>query len=198
MPSPLLLPITAILLWLSDPSVATDIKSLDHDNYRERQKAHARLLKRGTQALPQLTAAEKLPGEIGRRAGQIMDRHRRWYYGVLPDGRDRLPWIDMLDPERFSWIKSPSPYWIDLKVDWRETAEPRSVTVARYLGIIRDEGGYWDGFPEWTDYRTATGLLVRDLLNSSWKRSDVIRLLNEMYECEKSYWRDNPNKRSDP
>jgi len=80
------------------------------------------------------------------------------YYQAKPSTYHRLPWIDMLP------------------------AGTREIQT-QYLGLA----GFWCNGCDWPNYREATRLFCRDLLEAGVKKELVIRMLDSMVKEEIEY-----------
>jgi hypothetical protein len=153
-----------LTLWLL---LTIKIKELGNDNFRVRQKATEELVSMGDLPIPflRLIAASHEDPEVRHRAsGIICD----WYGSISPTNYPAIPWIDQL-PKEFPG---------------------RDEIVSKYLSMVP-----WtieDAiFPEWPRYRTATYLMILDLIDSGKTRREVISILDSMVKIEKEYCKSN-------
>lgn len=146
------------------------IDRMGSEDFRTRQEAHgaleaATLCHDGLLPIVAFASAAHRDPEVRHRCGQIVDA----YYSKVLDGE--LPWIDMLPADH------PS----------------RQQTIDRYLRPTTDLAGFDGG--DWPRYRLATALLVRDLFDQGWRRSEVIVLIKRMDANERKYKQSRPQSR---
>jgi len=152
--------------------------NLGSEHYREREAAHVALRQLAPVAVERLQALEKSTDrEVATRVRQILDGYYAanapaWANETLPTNYARLPWISEL----------PSDVEQGLAQYYLERARQQ-------IGI--------HGPPEWNDYRLATKLLVEDLYGKRVTRRQVVIILDQMVETERS-WVDNFGQRYYP
>jgi hypothetical protein len=79
----------------------------------------------------------------------------------------------------YSVIEGPLP-WLDMLPD----GKCRQIALEKYLPMAREVVASGDGWPE---YRYATYLFIRDLLDTGATREQVVEILNRMTEVERVY-----------
>lgn len=130
--------------------------------WRVRQDAHDELARRGVLVLPALRGREDDPDpEIRRRVGQLIETA----HGSVCDGP--FPWIDQL----------PDDY------------PNRQQIIDRWLGKVRVPGWWADQLEDWPEWRTATMLFCRHLLDSGASACEVRKLIGKMKVKEREYRR---------
>jgi hypothetical protein len=153
-------------MCMEDADVQSLIERLGDEQYAIRTEAQAKLQRlvlstRGHLIRPLIEAATENPDlEIARRARAVLNG----YYNLTPDNYPVLPWIDMLPAVQAG----------------------RQTMIESCLIEVRSPGG-WGYGADWPEYRQATGVLTRRLLDQGYPRHCVRQLLDDMVEQERLY-----------
>lgn len=153
-------------LCMEDADVPCLIERLGDERYAIRVEAQAQLEQvllgaRGREHRPLIEAATEHPDlEIARRARAIMEV----FYSIGPGDYPVLPWIDMLPSSQAN----------------------RQALIEGCLVQVRSPGT-WGYGADWPEYRQATAVLARRLLNEGYPRHCVRQLLDDMVGQERQY-----------
>lgn len=140
------------------------VELLGHPSWACREQAHTALAARGKDALPALVQARThADPEIRHRARLLTDA---WLGSFGPSKGGPLPWIDMAGED----------------VDCPKEIQDRYLLKAR-----GEDWNYSNTDGDWPDYRQATALLIRDLVEAGWSREKVVALLDRMAAREQIY-----------
>jgi hypothetical protein len=165
----MMLRMSLILAWsvcMDEAEVNRLIESLGDDRYEVRVQAQAQLEQvmlsvDGHRHLALIEAAtENADLEIARRARAVLET----YYSLEPSEYPVLPWIDMLPA----------------------THANRQVIIESCLFQVRTPGT-WGYGADWPEYRQATSMMTRRLLNEGYPRHCVRQLLDDMVIQERHY-----------
>jgi hypothetical protein len=158
--------VLAASLYVDESEVRALIDRLGDERYSVRVEAQAQLeaflLSAAGYRYRELveTAAQEQDLEIARRARGALAS----YYHVQPFDYPVLPWVDMLPPN---------------------FAE-RQLVIESCLVQVRPPGG-WGYGADWPEYRQATAVLTRRLLDQGYPRHCVRQLLEDMVNQERQY-----------
>jgi hypothetical protein len=153
-------------LCMDEADMQSWIERLGDEQYAIRVDAQARLERallsaQGHLIRPFIEAATEHPDlEVARRARTILMA----YYNLSPANYPVLPWIDMLPAVQAG----------------------RQTLIESCLIEVRSPGG-WGYGADWPEYRQATGVLARRLLDQGYPRHCVRQLLDDMVEQERQY-----------
>ena len=153
-------------MCMDDADVQTWIERLGDEHFAVRVDAQARLERlmvssRGHAFRPLIEAAGDDPDlEIARRARAVLDA----YYNIAPASYPVLPWIDMLPANQVG----------------------RQTIIESCLIEVRTPGSWGHG-SDWPEYRQATAVMARRLLNEGYPRHCVRQVLDDMVEQERVY-----------
>jgi hypothetical protein len=153
-------------MCMDDADVHDWIERMGDDQYAIRVEAQARLERAllssaGNAFRPSIEAAADHPDlEIARRARAVLDT----YYNITPSNYPVLPWIDMLPA----------------------TQAGRQIIIESCLIQVRMPGS-WGYGSDWPEYRQATGVMAKRLLDQGYPRHCVRQVLDDMVEQERQY-----------
>jgi len=153
-------------MCMDDADVQNWIERLGDEQYAIRVEAQATLERallspRGHLIRPLIEAAAEHPDlEIARRARTLMNA----YYNLIPANYPALPWIDMLP-----------------------VGQPGRQTIIESCLIEVRSPNSWGYGADWPEYRQATGVMTRRLLDQGFPRHCVRQLLDDMVEQERQY-----------
>jgi hypothetical protein len=142
------------------------IERLGDDRFEVRVQAQAQLEQvmlsaEGHRHRALIEAATENPDlEIARRARAVLEA----YYILGPSDYPVLPWIDMLPANQVS----------------------RQIIIESSLIQVRTPGT-WGYGADWPEYRQATSVMTRRLLNEGYPRHCVRQLLDDMVSQERHY-----------
>ncbi|HMF13748.1 MAG TPA: hypothetical protein VKE94_15625 [Gemmataceae bacterium] len=154
------------LSCMDEADVQSLIEKLGDDQYAVRVEAQARservlLSANGHVYRSMVEAATEHPDlEIARRARAVLDA----FYNVCPGNYPVLPWIDMLPANQLD----------------------RGALIEGCLFQVRTPGT-WGYGSDWPEYRQATAVYSRRLLEQGYPRHCVRQLLDEMVDLERVY-----------
>ncbi len=143
------------------------IAPLGDERFSVRRDAHEHLKERmqslgGVSILPYIRSASAHPDlEIARRSQSILS----CFYDVRPSAYPAIPYIDML----------PANY------------PDRQGVIDFTLSRSRIGVTYWTADSDWPEWRAATRLLIKDLVDRGCPRSCIVAWLDIMVEEEKQY-----------
>ncbi|HJZ95645.1 MAG TPA: hypothetical protein VKE70_04020 [Candidatus Solibacter sp.] len=153
-------------MCMDESEVRSLIDRLGDDRYTVRVEAQAQLESLllslpGHQYRELIEAATEDPDlEIARRARSALES----YYNIQPRHYPVLPWIDMLP----------------------QVHAERQAIIESCLSQVRPPGS-WGYGADWPEYRQATAVLTRRLLDQGFPRHCVRQLLDDMVHQEQQY-----------
>jgi hypothetical protein len=151
---------------MDEAEISRLIERLGDDRYEIRVQSQAQLEQallavEGHRYLGLIeAAAEDADLEIARRARAVLDA----YYSLDASDYPVLPWIDMLPLHLAN----------------------RQVIIESCLIQVRTPGS-WGYGADWPEYRQATSVMTRRLLNEGYPRHCVRQLLDDMVNQERHY-----------
>jgi hypothetical protein len=151
---------------MDEAEVQSLIERLGDERYEVRVEAQAQLERVLLSANGHVyrsaveAAAEHSDLEIARRARAVLDA----FYNVYPANYPVLPWIDMLPASQ----------------------SDRGALIEGCLVQVRAPGT-WGYGSDWPEYRNATAVLSRRLLEQGYPRHCVRQLLDDMVDQERQY-----------
>ncbi len=164
-----MLRLSLVLAWsvtVEDVEVIALIEQLGDDRFTARVAAQTKLERillspHGHVHRQRVVEATRHPDlEIRHRAARALEA----FYDVRPRDYPAMPWIDMLPPGRAD----------------------RQAVIDGCLNKVRSPGT-WGYGTDWPDYRQATAIYARQLLEKGYPRHCVQHVLDEMVSLERQY-----------
>lgn len=151
-----------VFFSLLDPQASVLIKELGHDEWENREKASAALIKMDERPIRLLRIAMNSDdAEVRRRAKRIVEK----YEGTLfPTKYKKMPWIDHLPKDFKGRNKALKDHLLQYK-----------------------ENHQWDNTGEYTPFRWATREFIVEYSRSGHSRKECVKLLDKMVESEE-HW----------
>ena len=172
-----------------DPSVALQVKNLDSEVFRTRERAEGTLRKAGARAIP-LLQRNKGSAESRRRADRIIliwhhQRVQRIVNELLQPG---TPWLDVYDFHRFPNMNVG--WWQEPPVIPLDTLTNRAAIAEHFFTCATGENSR----PDWLKWRNATRLYVTAMIDRDVDPEEVRNLLEFIRPLEYEWVRAYVNK----
>lgn len=170
-----------VLSWSpADPIAEWYISLLGSEDFYTRRAASAALERMETAAAPALRRHQHDEDpEVRKRVAAALDA----YYSAPWQGRGPFPWIDMLPND---WEHPGVPP----EILYKSASSSTSLIIDTHLRQARGGTDFWSYpgyYGGWPDYRDATVLLVRNLLDKGWSVQRVRNLLLRMEVIQRDY-----------